>query len=127
MATSKSGPTLAALKAQIATLQAQADALRKKETAEVIAKIKVAIDHYGLTATDLGFGKVARKNAKSPAAVGGKPANKQRKTAGPKATAKTVKFKDDQGNTWGGMGKRPAWFKAALVAGKTPQDLLAKS
>ena len=82
MATSKSGPTLAALNAQIAALQAQADTLRKKEMAEVIAKIKDAIDHYGLTAADLGFGKVARKNAKSPAAVGGKPANKQRKTPG---------------------------------------------
>ena len=43
MATSKSGPTLAALTAQIAALQAQADALRKTEMAEVIAKVKDAI------------------------------------------------------------------------------------
>jgi DNA-binding protein H-NS len=43
MATKKSGPTLAALNAQIAALQAQADALRKKEAAEVVAKIKDAI------------------------------------------------------------------------------------
>ena len=48
MATKKSGPTLAALNAQIAALQAQADALRKKEAAEVVAKIKDAIAHYGL-------------------------------------------------------------------------------
>ena len=45
MATKKSGPTLAALNAQIAALQAQADALRKKEVAEVVAKIKDAIAH----------------------------------------------------------------------------------
>ena len=42
MATSKSGPTLAALNAQSAALQAQAEALRKKEMAEVIAKVKDA-------------------------------------------------------------------------------------
>ena len=52
MATKKSGPTLAALNAQIVALQAQADALRKKEVAEVVAKLKDAITHYGLTAAD---------------------------------------------------------------------------
>ena len=126
MATRKSGPTLAALNAQIAALQAQADALRKKEVAEVIAKVKDAIVHYSLTASDLGFGKAAGQVGKSPAAVGGKPAKKGRKNTRVKPFAKAVKFKDDQGRTWGGIGKRPDWFKAALAAGKTPQDLLAK-
>ena len=126
MATKKSGPTLAALNAQIAALQAQADALRKKEVAEVVAKIKDAIAHYGLTAADLGLASVARKYAKAAAASGGKPVSKRRKKGGPKPSARAVKFKDDQGNTWGGMGKRPVWFKAALAAGKTPEDLLAK-
>ena len=126
MATKKSGPTLAALNAQIAALQAQADALRKKEAAEVVAKIKDAIAHYGLTAADLGLASVARKYAKAAAASGGKPVSKRRKKGGPKPSARAVKFKDDQGNTWGGMGKRPVWFKAALAAGKTPEDLLAK-
>ena len=88
MATIKSGPTLAALNAQIATLQAQADALRKKEVAEVIAKVKDAIVHYDLTAADLGFGKVAGRAGKSPAAVGGKPARKRRKSAAAKPSAK---------------------------------------
>ena len=69
MATSKSGPTLAALNAQIAALQAQADALRKKEVAEVIAKVKDAIVHYGLTAVDLGFGKATGQVGKSPSAA----------------------------------------------------------
>ena len=73
MATKKSGPTLAALNAQIAALQAQADALRKKEIAEVVDKIKDAISHYGLTAADLGLATGARKNAKLPAAGGDKP------------------------------------------------------
>jgi DNA-binding protein H-NS len=126
MATKKSGLTLAAMNAQIAALQARADALRKKEVAEVVAKIKDAIAHYGLTAADLGLTTGARKNAKLAAAGGEKPASKQRKNAGPKPSARTVKFKDDQGNTWGGVGKRPAWFTAALASGRTPEELLAK-
>ena len=82
MATKKSEPTLASLNRQIAALQAQADALRKKEVAEVVAKIKDAIAHYGLTAADLGLATVARKSAKPPAAGGRKPANKRHKTVG---------------------------------------------
>ena len=126
MAASKSGPTLAALNAQIAALQAQADALRKMEVAEVIAKVKDAIAHYGLTAADLGFGKAAGQVGKSRSTAGGKPARKVRKNTLGKPPSKAVKFKDDQGHTWGGIGKRPDWFKAALAAGKTPEDLLAK-
>ena len=126
MATSKSGPTLAVLNAQIAALQVQADALRNKEMAEVIAKVKDAIAHYGLTATDLGYGKAPRQAGKSSAAVVSKSARKGRKGASAKPSAKPVKFKDEQGNTWGGIGKRPDWFKAALAAGKTPEDLLSK-
>lgn len=126
MATRKSRPTLAALNAQIAALQAQAEVLREKEKAEVIAKVKDAIAHFGLTAADLGFGKPARQVGKASALAGAKPGKTGRKSAVSKAPTKTVKFKDDQGHTWGGMGKRPDWFKAALVAGKTPEDLLAK-
>ena len=126
MATSKSGPTLAALNAQIAALQAQANALRKNEMAEVIAKAKHAIVRYGLTAADLGFGKAAGNVGKSSAPVGGKPAQRRRKSTPAKPAAKALKFKNDQGQTWGGIGKRPDWFKAALAAGKTPEDLLAK-
>jgi len=119
--------TMATSVAAQSSLQAQADALRKKEVAEVVAKIKHAIAHYGLTAADLGLATSARKNAKLPVAGGDKPASKRRKKVGAKPAARTVKFKDDQGNTWGGMGKRPAWFKAALASGKTPEELLAKS
>ena len=127
MATKKSGPTLASLNAQIAALQAQADALRKKEIAEVVAKIKGAITHYGLTASDLGLATGARKNAKLPVAGGDKPASKRRKKAGPKPAASTMEFEDDQGNAWGGIGKRPAWFKAGLAVRKIPEDLRAQS
>ena len=45
MPTKKTGPTLASLNAQIAALQRQAEALRTKEVAEVVARIREAIDH----------------------------------------------------------------------------------
>ena len=126
MTASKRSPTLAALNMQIAALQAQALTLRKKEVAEVVARVTEAIAHYGLTAADLGFGNATVSVDKTPAAVGDKPAKKRRKGSAAKPPAKTVKFKDDQGHTWGGIGKRPDWFKAALAAGKTADDLLAK-
>ena len=127
MATIKTGSTLAALNAQIAALQAQAEALRKTEMAEVIAKAKDAIAHYGLTAADLGFGKAPRAAGKSSAVLAGTLAKQQRKGGAAKPSVKVVKFKDDEGHTWGGIGKRPDWFKAALAAGKKPEDLLAKA
>lgn len=55
MATKKLGTSLQAINAQIAVLQAKADAIRKQEVGEVVAKIKEAIAHYGLTAADLGL------------------------------------------------------------------------
>lgn len=39
---------------------AGAEVLRKKEVAEVVAKIKDVIAHYGLAAGDLGLATVAR-------------------------------------------------------------------
>lgn len=125
MATKVSGPTLTALNTQIATLQAKADALRKKEAIGVIAKIKDAIAHYGLTAVDLGLAKSAAKPAKATRTV--KPTVKASKGAGAGKSARPAKYRDDQGHAWSGIGKRPDWFKAALAAGRTPEDLLVKS
>lgn len=127
MATRKSVSTLREINAQIAALQAQAEAVRKSEVAAVIAKIKEAIATYGLSASELGLGPSTRSSAKPGAAGGGKTGSVAGKRTGIKPAARAVKFRDAQGNTWGGMGKRPAWFKAALASGKTPDDLLAKT
>jgi DNA-binding protein H-NS len=121
MATKKSSATLEALHAQIADLQSQAEAIRKEEIAEVIAKMKVAIEHYGITAADLGLkGSRAARGSAAPFAA------KARKSGASPKAARAFKYADDQGNKWVGMGKRPHWFTAALAAGKTPEDLLAK-
>src|SRR3989442_2082673 len=67
-----------AIKAEIAKLEKQAQALRKSEVAGVIAKIKEAIAAYALTAADLGLGRGA-KAAQTGAA---KPSKKTSTTTG---------------------------------------------
>jgi DNA-binding protein H-NS len=103
---------------QIAQLQKEAEALKAKELGGVVARIKEAIEHYGLTPKDLFGGVVvAATKAKAP------------KTAGKPRGAKKaplIKYRDEAGNTWGGRGPRPRWFTAALAAGKSADDLLAK-
>jgi DNA-binding protein H-NS len=100
--------TLAQLQAQIAELQRQAEEIRRNEIAEVVARIKEAIAHYGLTAADLGL------------ATGGKRGRKG--SSG--AAAGAIKYRYGN-NTWTGRGRRPQWFIDALASGKTEQDLLA--
>lgn len=113
--------TLSQLQQEISRLQKQADALKTKEAGAVIARIKEAIAHYGLTAADLGLvGKSGRK----PKAA--KPPRATRKTKGPKKASRLpIKYRDEAGNTWNGHGRRPGWFLAALAAGKTPEQLAA--
>ena len=109
--------TLAQLNKKIAALQAEAEALKRKDLAGVVARIKEAIDHYGLTPADLGFG--------------GKPSKGVKTASTQKAVAKkggsragTPKYRDDAGHTWTGHGRRPQWFVDALAAGKKAEDLL---
>ena len=106
---------------QIEQLQQEAELLRKQEAHEVLARIKEAIAVYGFTAADLGFGGGAKKRLAQPAAS----SKRGRKSSGKAAAAPAAKFRDQSGNAWSGRGPRPAWFKAALEQGKTPEDLLA--
>lgn len=95
------------LKAQAEELLQQAEELRKREIAEVIADIKVKMQEYGITAADLGL------------AAGGA------KRAGKKAGASTpsvVRYRGPNGETWSGMGRQPAWLKEALEQGKSKED-----
>lgn len=118
--------SLAAIEAEIEKLKREAAALRAAEVAEVVAKIKSAIDAYGLTSADLGFAPRAGRKAKAgqPGRPGRKPG---RSPARGKAGARPPKYADGNGNTWVGQGKRPGWFVAALAAGKKPEELLVKT
>jgi DNA-binding protein H-NS len=111
--------TIAQLNAQIAKLQKEADALKEKEVAGVVARMKLAIEHYGLTAADLGLSRRAAKTAKP---IGKVLAEKARNKADKKTTG-VIRFRDEAGHTWTGHGKRPNWYLAAIEAGKTPESL----
>lgn len=102
------------LQKQITQLQAEAEKLRRQELTEVIARIRHAIDFYGLTAEDLGLGAAKAPRAKAVT-------RKARKTKGKAAAAPVadVKYRDDAGHTWAGRGKRPQWLREQLEAGRS--------
>ena len=143
--------TLAQIQAQIDKLNREAEAIRSKQVAAVVQRIKGEIAEFGLTAEDLGLvasrGPVRKSRAAvekimAPAVKGPK-AKARKKAAAPEAPAKSpkrakagkapakahgvVKYADDQGHTWTGVGKRPGWFLAALEAGKTADELQVSS
>lgn len=111
--------TLEQINQQISKLQEQAAHIAGAEKAEVIGKMKVAIDHYGITADDLGL-STSRKTKARNANV------KVNGRAKPKAKAAgSIKYRDDAGHSWTGRGRRPAWYVQALAGGKTEADLRA--
>ena len=106
--------TLNEINREIAKLQAEADQIRDAERAEVVAKIKEAVDFYGITAADIGFSASSAR------------ARKAKRSVRSKAVAATrVKYKDDTGRTWSGHGRKPQWFIDALAGGKTEAELRA--
>ena len=96
---------------QIEKLQEQAKSLRAKEISGVVARIKEAIEHYGLTAEDL-FATSGARSARNAS-----PVKKGRRGGVPK-------YQSADGHTWSGVGKRPGWFVEALNAGKSAKELL---
>jgi DNA-binding protein H-NS len=117
--------SLAQIEAQIESLRLQAAALKAKEAKGVIARMKQAIEHYGLTAEDLGLSTSAAVQ-KGPRPVAAKKAVTRKKGPG-KKTIGVLKYSDGAGHAWTGKGTRPNWFKAALAAGKSIEDLTIKS
>jgi DNA-binding protein H-NS len=125
--------SLARIEKEIEALEREADAIRKKEAAGVVARIKEAIAHYNLSAQDLGLATeprgrrgVARASRRvrpdnNPLSNGfAKAAGARSRPAGGPA-----QFQDEAGNTWSGRGRRPEWLKEALRSGKTLDDLRA--
>ncbi len=112
--------TLAVIQQQIEKLQKEAEAVKAKEVAGVIQRIKLAIASYGLKPNDLFATK-------------GRPPGRPKKVGAPKVrkakkkSASVIKFRDEaSGKTWSGHGKRPNWYIQAIAAGKKPEDLAVK-
>jgi DNA-binding protein H-NS len=103
--------TYAQIRKQIDELQRRAEKVRQQEIQGVVSRIKVAIEHYGLTAAQLGFGFGT-----------GKSRNEKRKSA----TTAGAKYSDGMGHSWSGRGPRPKWLREALEAGKPLQDFTAQ-
>lgn len=106
----------AQIQRQIEALQKQADKLRKTEVSGVVERIKVAIDHYGLTSDQLFGTSSVEPRVVSSRAV--QPRGKSARTR----NALTTAYTDGSGNTWGGRGPRPRWLREALAAGKSLED-----
>lgn len=115
---------------QIEKLKLEAEKARQIEIQDVVKRIRDAIDHYGLTAQDLGLNAGLPTSAKAAKAATAKTpaAKKTRRSKGTNAAFPTavVKFRDESGHSWGGRGKRPQWLRDALAAGKQLQDFLVK-
>jgi DNA-binding protein H-NS len=106
--------TSADLLRQSEVLRKQAEEMIRREVPGVVAKIKEAITHYGLTAADLGLAPGPTRSAsKAP----------RKAVAKNKGASAGVKFRDGSGNSWTGRGPRPKWFKEALAAGASLESL----
>jgi DNA-binding protein H-NS len=92
---------------EIERLQREAERLRQEEVAGVVARIKEAIQVYGLTAADLGLGGAPQKRLARKSPLG---------------SAKAVRYRDDAGNTWSGRGPRPQWLREALATGRSIEE-----
>ena len=121
--TKKKARTLEQIQADIKRLEQEAKAVREAEVAEVVAKMKAAIEHYGLTTADLGLSPKAGRNVGKGKTA---PSPKARRKGAAAKSPRPVKYRDDAGNAWVGHGKRPRWFVDALAAGKTAEELLVK-
>lgn len=114
---------------QIEGLQQQAEKLRQQELSGVISRIQVAIKAYGLTAADLGFAAAgtSRPAANASATTAAAPKIKRRRRGKaqikPSKSSAPLKYRNEAGQGWVGIGKRPQWLRDALAAGKTLADL----
>jgi DNA-binding protein H-NS len=100
--------TLAAIKRQIAALEAEAARITKVEMGAAIGKIKELMTSFGITGDHLGL---AGHSAKP---VGGPKKSVLKKATAKRAGAGTPKYADPKsGKTWTGFGRAPGWIAEA--------------
>src|SRR6476469_4246923 len=96
--------TLAAIRRQIAALEAKAERITKVEMAGAIEKVRKIMSDFGLTVEHLT----------SKGAPRGKRGAGKTAAASPHAGAKPPKSADPEtGKTWSGFGRVPAWIAGA--------------
>jgi DNA-binding protein H-NS len=109
--------TLAALKRQLAKLEADVARKTKEELSGAIAKVRSIMSEFGVTIEHLtsAAGKKASTKAASKGAAYKKAARPSaKKTASKRVGAGVPKYQDPKtGATWTGMGKPPSWLAGA--------------
>lgn len=96
--------TLDKVQAQIAKLQAQAEALVAKQSSGVVEKIRDIMEKHGLTTADIeAYVGGAKKRGPKPGAK-----------AAANAASSVAKYQDPKtGATWTGHGRAPSWIASA--------------
>ncbi|MGF6924287.1 H-NS family nucleoid-associated regulatory protein [Paraburkholderia sp. 40] len=95
--------TLEQIKAKMAKLQAEAEALASKKSATVLKTIHELMEKHGLTTADIEAHTGGKKRGPKPGAK-----------ASPKARSSVPRYRDPKsGATWTGHGRAPSWIAAA--------------
>lgn len=103
--------SLTQLTAQIEKLQKEAEAIKAREIDGVIARMKEAIEHYGLTAADLGLSKSRASKSGTASKTTAKKGSRPRKAAKARKSTGVIKFRSTDGQqSWTGHGRAPNWF-----------------
>lgn len=113
-------PTYQELKAQAASLMAQAEELRQQEIAAVAREVAAKLNEFKISLADLrAAGYAVGEVAASPKAT------KARKASG---GVVAMKYRDPKNadNEWSGRGRSPRWMQEYLDAGKQKDDFLIK-
>ena len=88
------------------------DKIEKQDKKAAIAAAEKAAKAHGFSLAEITDGAPAPKPSKSKAA-------KRAKSPGKPQFANP----DDKSQTWTGKGRQPEWYKAAIAAGKLPEEL----
>lgn len=117
--------SLTKIKAEIARLEKQAQAILRQEAVKAIDTIQKLMVRYQITLDDLGNAISTKLDGAAERLSGSaKPAKtrKGKKTARAKPAPKYQN--PATGETWSGMGRAPAWIRAALEKGKQDKFLI---
>ncbi|MEM5316835.1 H-NS family nucleoid-associated regulatory protein [Paraburkholderia sp. JHI869] len=95
--------TLESIQARIAKLQSQAEAVEKKQSSNVLAKIRDLMAKHGVTIADIESYVGGKRLGRKPGA-----------SAKASQSAAAAKYRDPKsGATWSGRGRAPAWIASA--------------
>lgn len=118
IANKKLGTSVQAINAQIAALQARADAIRMQEVGEVLAEPRDAVAHNGLAAVDLTLAASAPRAVN--AAKGGKPGRIPNREPGAKTAGKPLRAAKSTRAAGCSTGCHQAKMQEPLTAGEVP-------